>query len=179
MDTNRSALVVYESMFGNTREIARAIAEGLSSHAEVEIHDVGSAPDPTGFDLVVVGAPTHAFSLSRASTRADAAKQGATGPTETGLREWLDALPSSAGSPPFVTFDTRAQKVRMLPGSAARKAERMLEAKGYPVLDHVTFWVLDTSGPLIHDKRRRARAWAEWLAPQITSRGATTPGPNN
>ena len=37
------ALVVYESMFGNTRTIAEAIAEGLSSHARVDLLEVGQA----------------------------------------------------------------------------------------------------------------------------------------
>ncbi|MGD9960770.1 flavodoxin family protein [Nocardioides sp.] len=85
------ALVVYESMFGNTREVAEAVAAGLRGHLEVELHDVASAPpaDDT-WDLVVVGGPTHAFSLSRASTRAEAiAKGGTEGSVDIGLREWV------------------------------------------------------------------------------------------
>lgn len=49
-------------------------------------------------DLVVVGGPTHAFSISRPQTRADAVEKGAQkGAAETGIRKWLAALP--AGQP--------------------------------------------------------------------------------
>ncbi len=59
------ALVVYESMFGNTEAVARAVAGGLSGSMEVEVYEVSRAPSPvTGpIDLLVVGGPTHAFSL--------------------------------------------------------------------------------------------------------------------
>ena len=62
-----SAIVVFESMFGNTQEIAEAVAEGLRA-ADVDARqlEVGSAPDR--FDetvgMVVVGGPTHAFGMT-------------------------------------------------------------------------------------------------------------------
>jgi len=61
------AAVVYESMFGNTRRVAEAVAEELSLHMETDLMEVGEAPGrlEAAVDLVVVGAPTHAFSLSR------------------------------------------------------------------------------------------------------------------
>ena len=62
------ALVVYESMFGNTRELAAAIAEGLAARgAGVELVDAESAPGELAdrFDLLVAGAPTHAFGLPK------------------------------------------------------------------------------------------------------------------
>jgi hypothetical protein len=67
------ALLVYESLFGNTEAVARAIADGLSLEMEVAVHEVGEAPTViTEFiDLVVVGGPTHAFSLSRPGTRVE------------------------------------------------------------------------------------------------------------
>jgi flavodoxin len=72
-----AAVVVYESMFGNTQTVAEAIAEGLSTTMRVELHEVGAAPAAMerDVDLLVVGAPTHAFGLSRLSTRASAAEQ--------------------------------------------------------------------------------------------------------
>ena len=67
------ALVVYESMFGNTAAIARAIADGLCSRLDVEIVEVSKAPTRLGeIDLVVAGGPTHVFGLSRPSTRRSA-----------------------------------------------------------------------------------------------------------
>ena len=69
------ALLVYESMFGSTSEVARAVREGLTAEGvDVALHEVRSAPAAADadFDLLVVGAPTHAFSLSRPTTRRDA-----------------------------------------------------------------------------------------------------------
>ena len=69
-----TSLVVVESSFGNTRAVAEAITEGLGPGTVLV--DVGEAPDDlSGFDLVVVGGPTHAFGMSRPSTRDDAARQ--------------------------------------------------------------------------------------------------------
>ena len=62
-----TALVVFESMFGNTKVIADAVAEGLARHLPVRQVEVGAAPTVIGgeVELLVVGGPTHAFGLSR------------------------------------------------------------------------------------------------------------------
>jgi hypothetical protein len=61
------ALVVYESMFGDTEQVAHAIAEGVGTRAVVRVVAIGDAPTPVPdtVDLVVVGGPTHAFGMSR------------------------------------------------------------------------------------------------------------------
>jgi len=71
------ALVIFESMFGNTRMIAEAVAEGLASRFVTDLIEVSLAPAriPDDVSLVVVGGPTHAFGLTRPRTRADAATQ--------------------------------------------------------------------------------------------------------
>ena len=74
------ALVVHESMFGNTETVARAVADGLSTVAGIEVDRAAvhsASTDLADVDLVVVGGPTHAFSMSRESTRADAVTKGA------------------------------------------------------------------------------------------------------
>src|SRR6188472_2874693 len=86
-----SALVVVESMWGNTRAVAEAVARGLGE--EVEVVEVQDAPTPLpdNVDLLVVGGPTHAFAMSRSTTRHDAVERGARGADEAhGIREWLD-----------------------------------------------------------------------------------------
>src|SRR3712207_1179649 len=107
-------LVVYESMFGNTEEVARAIARGLGEHGEVEVDDVAVAPSAVGpgVALVAAGGPTHAFAMTRPQTRAAAVKQGAgVRDLETGLREWLSTVVLDEAQPPLATFDTRVDKV--------------------------------------------------------------------
>lgn len=74
-------LVIFETMFGNTARVARAIADGFAAGAHVTVTDVVDAPAevPPQVDVVVVGGPTHVFSMSRASTRRDAVQRGAAG----------------------------------------------------------------------------------------------------
>lgn len=167
------ALVVYESMFGNTEEVARAVGEGLSGEMQVEMHEVRDAPAViTDFvDLVVVGGPTHAFSLSRASTRADAVRQGAPAErAELGLREWLTHLHKGPHSELVATFDTRVGKVRHLPGSAAKKAAKLAHALGYASAGHESFYVSDTPGPLLPGELDRARDWGRSLGADMRAR---------
>src|SRR3954449_12667465 len=65
------ALVVYESMYGNTKEIATAIADGLSTRMPVQLTEVGAAPTVIADDiaLLVVGAPTHGHGMSKDASR--------------------------------------------------------------------------------------------------------------
>ncbi len=164
------ALVVYESMFGNSREIAEAVALGLSHHLSVRIVDVSGTPDTTGFDLVVAGGPTHAFSLSRPATRAEAVQKGATvGTVDRGLREWLGELSHSTSGQAFATFDTRVDAVRHLPGSAARKASRMAHELGFTMLGRETFRVTGAAGPLLEGEAERARQWGRTLGARLAS----------
>ena len=85
-------------MFGNTRDIARATAEGLAEWSDVSITDVDSAllTVPADATLVVAGGPTHAFSMSRETTRHDAVARGAVRGSARGLRDWLAAVSLAA-----------------------------------------------------------------------------------
>ncbi|WP_433520180.1 flavodoxin family protein [Nocardia pseudovaccinii] len=160
--------VVYESMFGNTAAVANTIAAALGKYGEVEVLDVATAaqrPEPT-VDLLVVGAPTHAFGMSRARTRSDAAGRTEAPITiDIGMREWLDAaLPVPPGSR-AAAFCTKAAKPSWLPGSAARGAGKRLRRLGYELIDAPTDFRVDgTLGPLTAGELERARAWADHLA---------------
>jgi flavorubredoxin len=158
------ALVVYESMWGNTRRVAEAVAAGLGDARVAEVADVTPA-QLAGVELLVVGGPTHAFTMSRAATRQDARKQGApSGDEHGGLREWIDGLPEELTTP-VATFDTRATAVRHLPGSAAKAAERELERHhDGRVVDRRSFYVRGSDGPLADGELERAREWGEHLA---------------
>ena len=162
------ALVVYESMFGNTEQIARAIARGLAKAAEVDVVEVSEAPPKpdADVDLVVAGGPTHAFSMSRPTTRADAIDRGATeGERGFGLREWIDALPAGRHTEEIATFDTRVRTMRHLPGSAAKGAAKAAHRHGYQsAAPAESFYVEDIEGPLLNGELERAEAWGQQLA---------------
>ena len=185
-----SVLIIHESMFGNTAEIAEAIADGISHprgappgsppgispqdpgghRPEVRVVPVTEAPTTIGDDveLLLVGGPTHAFSMSRESTRADAARQGATGSPHRGIREWIeDAQPREDLR--VLTFDTRVH-VRMLPGSAAKQAAIALRHRGFRCAERgESFWVGGIDGPLSHDEVVRARAWGAFLGSRVVA----------
>lgn len=164
-----TVLIVVESMFGNTHEVAEAIAGGMrEASAQAEVVDVVDAPSavPEGVDLLVVGGPTHAFSMTRAGTRADALEKAHAPDASTrsaiGIREWIAA---AAPEPAIrvVTFDTRV-KVKLIPGSAAKSAAKALNDRGFAHAERgETFWVEDTPGPLKPGEAERARAWGRSL----------------
>ena len=167
------ALVVYESMFGNTRHIAEAIAAGLSSLVPTEVvlaRDAGD-DDLEGVGLVVVGGPTHAWGLSGTRSRegalADAAKHPdhllETKPLGPGVREWLHDLDRHHGCY-AAAFDTRLDKPTVLTGSAARKIQRRLHRAGLSTLaEPHSFVVTGMAGPLALGEIERATQWGQAL----------------
>jgi hypothetical protein len=181
MTTTLTALVVYESMFGNTEAVARAVAHGLSLEGfDVNTVDVAAEEGATPVDhaLVVVGAPTHAFSLSRPSTRQDALRQGGRShAADTGVREWLAALGESPELRPGLAaaFDTRVTRVRRLPKAASTRATHLLKRLGFSMVSRPTgFLVADTQGGLLPGEAERATAWGRHLAAECRDRLATT-----
>lgn len=178
------AVIVFESMFGNTEELARAVAEGLTSAgAEVALREVGHdvPQDFAGCDLLVLAAPTHALSLSRPESRSDAVSRGADrARAATGMREWLAADEETFGPassrPAVVVFDSRLEKARHWPGSAAKRMAKTLKRQGFTVLDRTSFYVVQMDGPIASGERERARAWGQHLAGLLPDSGAAGPG---
>jgi hypothetical protein len=170
------ALVVYESMFGNTERVASAVTRGLRQEGlDADLVEVGSAPAvlPTDLDLLVVGAPTHAFSLSRRSTREDAVRQGAPADrARLGLREWLGSVRfDPSRTPSFAAFDTRIGKVRWLPKAAGPAAVRLAQKHGLQTAKRpVAFVVADLQGPLVEGEIARAVALGRLLGTQCPDR---------
>jgi len=172
-------VIVFESMFGNTEHFAKEIAEGLAeAGAEPTLVDVRSVQpaDLRGCDLLIVGAPTHAFSMSRQSTREDAVRQGAIpARAAVGIREWLptldDVFPSASERPFVAAFDTRVEKVRRIPGSAAKRAAHALRAHGFALLaPPISFYVADVKGPATFGEIFEAHTWAAHLAELMAAR---------
>lgn len=155
------ALVVYESLWGNTEQIARAVAAELATKMDVEVVDADTAPvSLEGIDLLLVGGPTHAFSMSRSTTRESAVSDHAAPHAPgRGIREWLAdvVLPHATKA---ATFDTRVNAPR-LPGSAAKAAKQELRSLGAQmVVKQESFRVQGYGGPLIDGELERAAEWA-------------------
>lgn len=165
------AVVVYESMYGNTHAVAEAIGRGLAQSMDVEVMRVADAHDLAGVDLLVLGAPTHAWGLSRPTTRrgavqaADepdsglAVEPGAAGP---GMREWLDSLPPIPVR--IAIFDTRMPAPLGLSGSAAKGIARRARHRGYKLVDQPQGFIVSKTNQLVDGELDRARIWGERLA---------------
>ena len=153
------AVVVYDSVFGNTEKIARAIADGLATRAEVKLVHSGAdaAVPPSDMGLLVVGSPTRGFR-----------------PTES-LAAWLKGLRSSLPRGVKVAaFDTRFKAdeiesagvrfvVRTGGYAAKRIADRLKSAGGTVIAPPEGFYVEDTEGPLKPGEEDRATAWGKSL----------------
>lgn len=172
------ALVVFESMFGNTEVVARAVAEGIAPSLDVDVVEAGQAPGNSGDSvLLVVGAPTHAFGMSRPSTRRDAQQRARGGIISQGIgvREWVGKLQPPGRATAAAAFDTRIDKPR-IPGSAARGIERRLRGLGFDItLPAESFFVTDVAGPLLPDEAGRAREWGSELAAVVMPPTTTPP----
>lgn len=139
-------VVVYDSEYGNTRQVAEVIAAELTTAGDVQVENVHEAdldlPPDTG--LLVVGGPTQVHGISRR------------------LREQLSGLPKQALTGVVAeAFDTRAQGPRLLTGAASAGIGRMLKSKGAALGgEPQSFVVLGKEGPLADGELERARLWA-------------------
>lgn len=142
-------LVIYDSLYGNTKIVAQAIADSIPD--EVEMAHVNEVPDLnlSNYDLLIIGGPTHGG-----------------GPSDTmkGMLESLD--PSSVSGAQVAAFDTRITWWWVRPfGYAAPKIARRLEKMGAEILaEGEGFFVTGGEGPLKEGELDRAAAWAQEIA---------------
>jgi hypothetical protein len=169
-------LVVYESVFGDARTIAHAIADGLSASLAADVVAAVDAPAEIGPDvgLLVVGGPNHAFGMPRPSTREGAVKQYGAEISDSGagLHEWLESVRMSRRGTPAAAFDTRGSGHPMLTkmDHAARTEEKLLGRLGANVITPAEHYsVADTQGPLVDGEEDRARRWGQTLGDLVTA----------
>jgi hypothetical protein len=173
MENTLKAVVVYESMYGNTHLIADAVAEGVaeaagSSDEGVVVVAVDHAdPDVvSGVDLLVVGGPTHAHGMSRARTR-QAAMEAARAPDSdleidpdaegVGLRDWFDALgPVVANA---AAFDTRMKGPQAITGRASKGIAKRLRDRGCALVIEPESFLVAKENHLLDDEIAHARDW--------------------
>lgn len=142
-------LVSYDSRFGNTERLARAMAQTLAIAHEVTVRRVDEGPlDLSGYDLAVIGGPTHGHTASAP------------------LKTALERLPHRALPGLRVAlFDTRFRLARLLTGSAAATGARLLKTRGIALAaPGESFFVTKGGEPALEDgELERAAAWAESL----------------
>ncbi len=157
------AIVVYESVWGNTAAVARAIAEGLGGGTEAFPTDAVPADRLARADLIVAGSPVFAFSLPSDAIRDRILQDETDGPlpdlSHPSLRSWLDGLPMGRGM--AAAFETR---IWWSPRGATGTIEKKLAAAGYRrLLKAERFLVRDKYGPLREGEVGRAYTWGEHL----------------
>jgi len=187
------ALVVYESMYGNTHAVAVNIAAGLSTRHDVTLVPVTRAtPELTaGADLLVVGGPTHMHGMSSAASRrmaADTARKEGSGLTldpdadGPGVHGWLDELgrhgmPGRLGRLDMLgggqcglaaAFDTRLSGAPLLTGRASRSISRLLVHHGYRLLTPSESFLVSKQNTLLDGEAARAREWGAAIGAAAT-----------
>lgn len=157
-----NVLVVYDTQYGNTEQVARAVAGRLGMLGTVRLAPIsdGAASDFSGIDLLLIGGPTQAHGV------------------RPSLRAWVNRLPADAlQGMALAVFDTRLHWPLFLSGSAARTLAPMLVAKGAHLLvPPESFLVGGAEGPLATGERDRADAWAASLAARVGEYAAAAAG---
>jgi flavodoxin I len=142
-------LVVYDSLYGNTEQIARAIGGAIK--AEVKVAKVGETgpQDLVSYDLIIIGSPTQGGRHTKA------------------MKEFLDKVPADAFKDKKVAaFDTRvkAKWVKIFGYAAPRIADALKDKGGELLAPGEAFFVKATKGPLVDGEVERAATWARALA---------------
>jgi flavodoxin len=164
-ETAMNAIVVYDSLRGNTQLIASTVAEAMAPLGDVRVYRVDQVPVGVHADAWVVGGPTHAHGLSKP------------------LSAFLTHLErDSLKDLPVATFDTRYHYPRLLSGSAAHSAAGQLRrAGGHMVAEPASFFVEEAPKPagsgkpdpaverLLDGELARARVWGASLVDLLRS----------
>ena len=141
-------LVVYDSLFGNTEKIARAIGKAITGEVKVLRVSEASSSELESIDLLIVGSPTQGGRPIQAIT------------------EFLDRIPVNALKNISVTsFDTRHKSILTKPlGYAAGRITDKLKRKGGTLVTSPEgFFVKDLKGPLKEGELERAADWSKGI----------------
>jgi hypothetical protein len=159
------AIVVYDSLWGNTAAIARGIAEGIGSEACAVSTAEASGAALLNAEVLVAGAPVHTFKLPTEAVRERIRANGNSYPappevSHPSMRSWLALLPE--GGLPAAVFETA---VWWSPGGATAEIMHALMKAGYrPVVKPRRFVVTGRYGPLRDGEIDRARYWGALVA---------------
>ena len=142
------ALIVYDSAYGNTEQIARAIGGAISGDVKVIRAGDASPSDLEAIDLLIIGVPT----------------QG--GRATPPIRDFLKKITKPALKGINVAaFDTRitTKWVGIFGYAAGRIARSLQKMGGNLVVNPEGFFVKGTEGPLKEGELERAAIWVKGL----------------
>jgi flavodoxin len=143
------ALVIYDSQYGNTEKIARAIGAALPGEVKVLRSNEVNIAELSGYDLIIAGAPTYG------------------GRPMPPMQEFFKKLPDEAlKGKKVAAFDTRlASAFAKIFGYAAPKIAANLKDKGGAVIAQGEgFLVSGGKMPALKEgELERAAAWAKTL----------------
>lgn len=148
-----NTLVVYETQFGNTRELAEAIGKAFEGAGPVRVVSIDRFEPAfiAGVDLVLVGGPTQAHGITRT------------------MAKFLDGLTAKPAGIPAVAFDTRIKGPVFLWGSAAQDIAAKLRGGEFNLISPPeSFFVTMAKKPEMQEgELARAVAWAAALRSRV------------
>lgn len=157
------ALIVYDSVFGNTEQVARAMTQAIGAGMDPAWEALAVKVDAVGSEhledvaLLVVGSPTRVFRPTPA------------------LSSWVKSLPeNSLQGVRVAAFDTRLPPenapaplrllIKLFGWAAKPIANGLTKRGGELVAEPEGFLVTGTEGPLKEGELERAEAWAREIA---------------
>ncbi|HYB00912.1 MAG TPA: flavodoxin domain-containing protein [Ktedonobacteraceae bacterium] len=157
-----NTLIIYDSQFGNTEQLARCVADKLAGYGTVRLLRV---PEDGAFerreaDMLIVGGPTQRHGTSQA------------------MRAFLESIPRSAlQGQAAAAFDTRYHLSAFVTGSAATRIAAGLKRAGASLIVlPESFFVAKVEGPLEQGEIERAGEWAEQMYAAFEASKNTKPG---
>ena len=172
------AVVVYESMYGNTRVVAEAIAAGLEPTMPVTVVPVDACGRGCRRDRRPAGRRrTDARPRDEPSDDPAAAVEAAHKPDATitlepdaewtGLREWFEKLDRVDAT--AAVFDTRASAPAVFTGRASKGIAKRLRHLGAHLITEPKSFLVQKDNELVPGQEQEARAWGEELARTVSA----------
>jgi flavodoxin len=144
-----AAIVIYDSQYGNTEAIAKAIGKGFGEDTKVVRVGEVKVEDIAPYHFVIIGSPT----------------QG--GRQTPAIKDFVAKIPAEAlKEKRLAAFDTRLKNILVkMFGYAAPRIEAAIKAKGgNTTAQPQGFFVKSTKGPLLNGELERATNWAKSVA---------------
>jgi flavodoxin len=146
-------LIVYDSVHGNTAQIAQAIGDALGGDMSVRHAGEAETAEVQAVDLLIVGSPTHGGWFTEA------------------IKSWLEAVPAtSLQGIRLAAFDTRTPPTwlsRIFGFAAPRIADRLEKKGGVLLVAPAGFLVTGIEGPLLEGELAKAQGWAREITAMV------------